>query len=169
MSHKGDQVQGWRTGYELLRERDCATGEESRCPFPKITGSGSYLLVVRPPGTLTNDNSLVASSRAVIRHDRLAHESCLDIDCCQLGGGRALQIRQIRIIGSTYKTGGTCAAAGAVHAWPRSGYGMPPSLGSWNGGYGFVCGSSCQPTSPTGYRFAKSDQVNERRSLLGGL
>lgn len=45
----------------------------------RIIGSGSSLLVVRTPGTLAKANCLVASSCAVIRHDRRVLESCLDI------------------------------------------------------------------------------------------
>lgn len=42
--------------------------------------------MVRTPGMLTDTNSnSLASSRAVIRHDRLALESCLDIDFLSMG------------------------------------------------------------------------------------
>lgn len=132
-------------GYWLLGKHDSVIEEESNS---RCVGSGSYLLVMCTPCTFNNTNNLVASSRAVIRHDRLVRGSCLDIGFCQMGGGRALQIRQIRIIGSTYKTGGTCAAAGAVQRLAEVWIRRATVLGSCTGGDGVVCGSSsraCQP------------------------
>lgn len=79
-----------------LEARLCGRGEdhvEILCfPSSRIKRSGSCLLVVSTPGTLTEANSL-ASSGAVIQHDRLDFGSCLDIDFLSMGCGRALQIR----------------------------------------------------------------------------